>query len=56
VRRGRIVLLLICSLFVSGCVNHGKKLHKRAVCDFPHRDGSPVVEIARAVPLPFTLG
>jgi hypothetical protein len=56
VRIGRIVLILICSLFVSGCVNHGKKLHKRADCDVPRSNGSPVVEIACAVPPLFPLG
>jgi len=56
VRIGRMVLILICSLFVSGCVNHGKKLHKRADCDVARGNGSPVVEIACAVPPLFPLG
>ena len=55
-RVGRIVLILVCGLLLSGCPNTGKRLHKRADCDFPHNRGSPVVEIARAVPRPFTLG
>lgn len=50
-RIGRTVLILICSLFVSGCVNHGKKLHKRADRDVPRSNGSPVVQVACAVPL-----
>jgi hypothetical protein len=56
VRIGRIVLILICSLFVSGCVNHGKKLHKRADGDVARRNDTPVVEIACAVPPLFPLG
>jgi hypothetical protein len=50
VRIGRTVLILLCSLFVSGCVNHGKKLHKRADRDVPRSNGSPVVQVACAVP------
>jgi len=56
VRIGRIVVILICSLFVSGCVNHGKKLHKRADRDLPHSSSSPVVQVACAVPLLFHSG
>jgi len=64
VRVGRIVIILVCSLLVSGCVNHGKKLHKRhgkklhkrTACDFPHSHSSPPVEISSAVPLLFILG
>ena len=55
VRIGRIVLILICSLFVSGCVNHGKKLHKRADRDVDRSNASPVVQVACAVPLLFPL-
>jgi len=50
VRVGRIVLILVCGLLLSGCPNKGKKLHKRAVCDSPYRHGSPVVETACADP------
>jgi len=50
VRIGRTVLILICSLFVSGCVNHGKKLHKRTDRDVPRSNGSPVVQVACAIP------
>lgn len=55
VRGGRIVLILICSLLLSGCVNHGKrrkgKKKKRADCEVPHIYGSSVPKIASAAPL-----
>ena len=39
-----------------GCVNHGKKLHKRADRDVPRTSGSPLVQVACAAPLLFPLG